>query len=407
MRKSTLVARLGALVIASAGWASAGAARAAEPGPDTQPLNVVAIEGNDAEDQAEALTKALRNAVRASGGWSLSPGDYSMEVLVLSMKCADPPDATCQAKIADEIKVDRYIWGYLKKLKNGNVGGELALWVRGKGTTKTPVEYSANLTEANDDSLKRVANDAFNKLTGGSPKGGVPVKAGAEGGQLFIAGEPVGALTNGEATLQIPSGTHALTVKAPGYDDAQSQVVIKPGKTTDVSLTLTKAVQKSGMSGRAIAGIVMIGGGVAAAGGGAVAGLIQVSTNSSANKPNQPYWDILQQSPLKVPQDYASALKNDFAKAPAPKKNSNGTTLTKPELAKKAPAALEVCSKNSTLTTMQIILYPAGAVIAGVGLYLFITAPSSSKPPQAASAGWSFDPVVGPDGGKLDLTYRF
>ena len=241
MRKSTLVARLGALVIASAMLASAGPARAADPGPDTQPLNVVAIEGNDAEDQAEALTKALRNAVRASGGWSLSPGDYSMEVLVLSMKCADPPDATCQAKIADEIKVDRYIWGYLKKLKNGNVGGELALWVRGKGTTKTPIEYGANLTEANDDSLKRVANEAFNKLTGGSPKGGIHVKAGAEGGQLFIDGEPIGALNNGEATLQIPSGAHTLAVKAPGYDDSQTQVVIKPGKTSDVALTLVKA----------------------------------------------------------------------------------------------------------------------------------------------------------------------
>src|ERR1700750_1241545 len=83
MRKSTLVARVGGVAIAGPAITSAGGARAPEPGPDTQPLNVVSIEGNDAEDQAEALTKALRNAVRASGGWSLSPGDYSVEVLVL------------------------------------------------------------------------------------------------------------------------------------------------------------------------------------------------------------------------------------------------------------------------------------------------------------------------------------
>jgi hypothetical protein len=406
MRKTTLAARLGALVIASAVSVSATAAMAADPGPDTQPLNVVAIEGNDAEDQAEALTKALRNAVRASGGWSLSPGDYSMEVLVLSMKCTDPPDASCQAKIADEIKVDRYIWGYLKKQKNGNVGGELALWVRGKGTTKVPIEYSANLTEANDDSLKRVANDAFNKLTGGSPKGGIHIKAGAEGGQLFLDGEPIGALTGGEATLQIPSGTHKLTVKAPGYEDALTEVVIKPGKTTDVSVTLVKATPKGGLSGRAIAGIAMIGGGVAVAGGGAVVGLIQVSSNSAAEKNMQPYANIQQQTPSGSPCDYAKVLKAAAMSGmppnplPSPKKPYSVATLEKD-----APAALDVCSKNSTLTTLQLVLYPAGAVIAGVGLYLLITAPSS-KPAQSASR-WSFDPMVGPSGGKLDVTYRF
>jgi PEGA domain len=402
MRKSTLVARLGALVIGSAMLTSAGAARAADPGPDTQPLNVVAIEGNDAEDQAEALTKALRNAVRASGGWSLSPGDYSMEVLVLSMKCADPPDATCQAKIADEIKVDRYIWGYLKKLKNGNVAGELALWVRGKGTTKTPIEYSANLTEANDDSLKRVANDAFNKLTGGSPKGGVHVKAGAEGGQLFIDGEPIGALTNGEATLQIPSGTHTLMVKAPGYDDAQTQVVIKPGKTSDVALTLTKATPKGGPSGRAIAGVAMLSGGVLVAGAGGIVGLIQISKNSTTEK--LPGYQALQDDPGdlagKSPCDFATNHAGGFTNPKAsPKVDIDQAAMKK---------VISGCNTNKTLTTMEIILYPTGAVLAGVGLYLLITAPSSAKPAQSASASrWSFDPLVGPTGGKLDVTYHF
>ncbi len=319
-----------------------------------------------------------------------------MEVLVLSMKCADPPDATCQAKIADEIKVDRYIWGYLKKLKNGNVGGELALWVRGKGTTKTPVEYSANLTEANDDSLKRVANEAFNKLTGGSPKGGIHVKAGAEGGQLFIDGEPIGALNNGEATLQIPSGAHTLTVKAPGYDDSQTQVVIKPGKTSDVALTLVKAVPKSSTSGRAIAGIAMIGGGSLVAGGGAVAGIIQVSKNSQTEKLRG--YSTLQKKDV----NGGDSSPCEFA-AKHPSLNDGMNVITKPQMDK----IIAGCNTNSTLTTAQIILYPAGAVLAGVGLYLLITAPSGKPAQSAAAPRWSFDPMLGPTGGKLDVTYRF
>ena len=31
-------------------------------------------------------------------------GDYSLEVLTLSLKCSEPPDANCQSRIADQIK---------------------------------------------------------------------------------------------------------------------------------------------------------------------------------------------------------------------------------------------------------------------------------------------------------------
>src|SRR5215475_4228802 len=123
---------------------------AAEPGPDTLPINVIAIQTSDADDQAEALTKALRGAVRAMPGWSLGEGDYSLEVLTLSLKCSDPPDANCQSRIADQIHSDRYVWGTLKK-KGNAVVGEVHLWVRGKGTSSHPIEYSSNLTEPNDE----------------------------------------------------------------------------------------------------------------------------------------------------------------------------------------------------------------------------------------------------------------
>src|SRR3954463_14496133 len=99
----------------------AGSAWAAEPGPIPLPINVIAVQTDTADDQAEALTKALRTAVRAMPGWSLGEGDYSLEVLTLSLKCPEPPDASCQSRIADQIKSDRYVWGTLKKPKGKQV----------------------------------------------------------------------------------------------------------------------------------------------------------------------------------------------------------------------------------------------------------------------------------------------
>src|SRR6185437_7602483 len=144
---------------AAAITAGAGAAYAAEPGPDTLPIHVIAIQTDNADDQAEALTKALAAAVRREPGWSLGPGDYSLEVLALSNKCPEPPDANCQSRIADQIRSDRYVWGSIKK-KGQIVSGQVPMWVRGKGTSNAPVEYTANLTEANEEALKKIASHA-------------------------------------------------------------------------------------------------------------------------------------------------------------------------------------------------------------------------------------------------------
>src|ERR1700722_16545556 len=166
---------------------------AAEPGPETLPINVITIQSEGADDQAEALTRALRTAVRNMPGGSLGAGAYSLEVITRSLKCAEPPDANCQARIADQIKADRYVWGTLKK-KGNNVVGEVHLWVRGKGTTNFALDYAANVTDANDDALRRIAADAIGQVTGGPPKGSVHVHTGGVAAQVFIDGQPLGAM---------------------------------------------------------------------------------------------------------------------------------------------------------------------------------------------------------------------
>ena len=364
-----------ALTAVAAVAAGSATAFAAEPGPDTLPISVIAIQTDVADDQAEALTKALRNAVRAIPGWSLGEGDFSLEVLTLSLKCAEPPDASCQSRIADQIKSDRYVWGTIQK-KGNNVRGTLNFWVRGKGTSKVPVDYTANLTESSDETLKRIASQAISELTGGPPKGGVHIKAGDLQGQVFVDGQPLGALKSGDGTFTIPSGPHKITVKAPGYADTESQVVVKPtGAPAEVTLVPVQNEAKTAINWRKVGGFASLGVGV----GLGVVGLVSsLKVNSVRTDPA--YTDLRKKYPGASDVCDASKSGDGFE------------------------AIVADCKSAKSAQTMQIIFYPLAAVASGLGIYLLAT---SSSSPNAPKTGFQFDPQVGPTGGKLDVTYTW
>jgi hypothetical protein len=351
--------------------APARAVLAAEAGPDTLPITVIAIQSTDADDQAEALTKALRVAVKNMPGWSLGTGDYSLEVLTLSLKCPDKPDANCQSRIADQIKADRYVWGALKK-KGTTVVGDVHLWVRGKGTSNWPLEYSSNLTEASDDGLKRLAADAIGHLTGGPPKGGIHVRAANVAGQVFLDGQPLGAIKT-EGSFMVPSGPHKVTVKAVGYADADSQVVVKPaGAPAEVSFNLVPSGDSSPMNGRRIGGIAAISVGAVAA---AVGFASMAEVSSAQNQINS--------------KRQSQSRPSSFDWCSSPNAAANGLT--------------DACSKGKTFQTLQIVFFPVAAVAVGTGIYLVAT--SGRSAPKTSGLLWV--PQVGPGVGKLDVSYTW
>ncbi|MFO0590619.1 MAG: carboxypeptidase-like regulatory domain-containing protein [Polyangiaceae bacterium] len=362
-------------------------ALAAEPGPDTLPIHIIALQTTDADDQAEALTKALRSAIRAMPGWSLGEGDNALEVLVLKLQCQEPPDASCQSRIADVIKSDRYVWGLLDK-KGENVAGELNYWVRGQGTNKVTLDYSANLTEANDEALKKVATDAITQLTGGPPKGQLHVKAGSVSGQVFVDGAPVGALTNGEGTFAVPSGQRRITVKAPGYGDAETTTVVKPTGTVDVALNPQSSGDSKPLDFRKVGGFVGIGTGALLVGLGVVSSL-QVNDAQT----------VLGTSPDGT---------NPRSKLRAGENACTVVTTDRTRFGADAQKVTDACSK-AVFEPLQFVFYALGAAVGGTGLYLVAT--SSSAPPSdqktAKTTGWTLTPYVGPQGGGLEGSFRF
>jgi hypothetical protein len=379
-------AAFGALLCAGVGLGDPGTAAAADPGPDTLPIHVIALQTTtDADDQAEALTKALRSAIRAMPGWSLGEGDNSLEVLVLKLQCAEPPDATCQSRIGDVIKSDRYVWGILnKKDKTDNVLGELNYWVRGQGTNKHTVEYSANLTEPNDDALKKVAMDAITGLTGGPPKGQLHVKAGNVNGQLFVDGQPIGPLTNGEGTFAVPSGQRKITIKAAGFSDAETTTVVKPTGTVDVALNPIPLDDSKPVDMRKVGGFIGLGAGVALGAVGAVSGVMVMGAQDTLNpyRPRVATGDNICNTGF--------ALKDDAV----------------PLSAEETSKVTEACNQ-SFFGPLQFVFYGLGALVAGTGVYLLMTSGTSSAPAAKPATGWTFAPSAGPTGGGLQARYTF
>ncbi len=382
-----------ATTLALSAWMSVGAAQASEPGPDTLPIHIISIQTMDADDQAEALTKSLRNAVRATPGWSQGEGDYSLEVLTLSLKCPDPPDAGCQSRIADQIRADRYVWGVLDKGKSGNVVGELHFWVRGKGTTNHKVDYSANLTESQDEALRKVAMESLNKLTDGPPKGEVKVKAGSVAGQVFVDGQPLGALTNGEGTFFVPSGTHKLVVKAAGYADMSSEITVKPNSPTDVVVAPVLAGDTSPRNWKRIGGFAAVGAGVAFGAVGLYGtievnrlnGLVHPETgDATLRRIRGAYPDSINVCDV--------ATGDDTKSTPAMTPGDKSSYIA------------GFCDPGGTAQILQLVFYPLAAIAAGAGVYLIATSGSAKEKPKT---GLMILPRVDRTGGKLDVGFRF
>ena len=67
------------------------------------------------------------------------------------------------------------------------------------------------------------------------------------------------------------------------------------------------------------------------------------------------------------------------------------------------------CSKAKTFEVVQAVTFPLAAVASGVGIYLLATSDWSGRKsaPKQPQTGFSVTPLVGPQAGKLDVTYRW
>src|SRR5271167_3154188 len=64
------------------------------------PLVVLPLTTDAADDQADALTRALRARVEALPAWALQESAQSFETLSIALRCPTKPDGACLERIA-------------------------------------------------------------------------------------------------------------------------------------------------------------------------------------------------------------------------------------------------------------------------------------------------------------------
>jgi hypothetical protein len=228
------IAVLAAVILISFG----ARARADAYTPKATAVYVLEILTDDSDEQADALTQALRARVRATPGWTLLETQQSLEKLSVILHCPPKPDAPCLQRIGDTIKADRYVWGTMAKKGPHQIGVELHLWARGKPDMKTEQVVSDNLKDPSDDALKKVAADLFANVSGAVTTGSVTVHAGAGGGMVLVDGAERARLDNGTTKLDVAVGTHTLEVRADGNQPWTQQITVVAGGDQDVTATL-------------------------------------------------------------------------------------------------------------------------------------------------------------------------
>lgn len=364
-------------------------AQAAPPGPGALPVAVLAVKSDEALDQAEAFTAALREAVVRSAGWSLGEANQSVEFLALKMKCGDSIDAACETRIAEVIKSDRYLWSSIEfDSSKKRVQGSLNFFVRGKGTDRVDVDFPAKLTTAKK--LESVAASLFEQVSGGAPQGGVSITTGGIPGQLFIDGKPIGSIPESGGTYQLPVGSHTITVKASGYLDATTTIDVQPLGTVDAQLSLPPDGGSIDVDGRMVGGFVALGLGI---GGAAFGTWAAVDVNKLREDPG--YQGFRDQ--YSANDDVCEAARNGQAPLVT---NLAATT---------APQVVKMCERAARDELFQAIAFPVAAVAAGIGGYLLGTsrlAASSDDTPKKSSA-WLVIPELGPDRQTVTLRYSF
>jgi hypothetical protein len=372
-----------------------------------EPVQVLAVQSDDAVEQAQKLTLALKQAAKQQSAIALVPGDYSLEVLSLALGCPDTPDEACLGKIADKIKAEAFVWGTLEK-HGSALNLRLHFFQRGKPNRTTELRLDP---EASDDpALNALAERALAKLLGakeqaasGAPDeetGRLLLSADALSGEIVIDGAPAGEIQNGHAELELPVGEHDVSVRVHGYREAEGTIVVSPGKRALLRLHPEKigtshvsqaegAREDAGSNASAGWGAIAFGGAFA------IAGVYSTLRVNSINHDAE--FDSYRAGISKNADACVSANRNVVV---------NGAS---------SPSRIsDLCSESKTFEALEYVFFGLGAVAAGTGALILLTddAPQprhtdARRVPARRAARLEPRLSVGPHSAAVDLRLRF
>ncbi len=362
---------------------------------------VLSFDSDDAEEQADALTGALRSRIRTSQGWSLVETTQSLGMLTAALRCPGKPiPAECEQRIADQIKSERYIFGYLTKgPQSGQVTAEIHLYQKSKPDTVIRESYADNLKDQNDEALRKIALRILERL-GGNAVGVIAVRMGSETGEIVVDGDKRVPLQNGTARLELAPGSHSVELAVTGQPAQKRNVLVTAGKETVVDFA-SATVAPEPPKDKPFPTRKVIGGSLVVIG--VAAGVVSV-VNLFAYKSDNDKADEYQAQ--KTPENPLDRR--------LPENQNAQDACGNPEFKANAKTICGANDDAKTHSTIAAITGIAGGVALAAGVYLFLTAPSSdegssssaqSKPVKPARP--RVTPILGHNSGGLVLSGSF
>jgi hypothetical protein len=377
------------------------AARAQTGRPQT--IHVLAIDSDDADEQADALTGSLRAHLRQTPGWTLLDTTQSLSMLTAAFRCPQKPDAACLVRIGDKLQANQFLWGVMNKSPGRQVTVELHLWQRGKPDEVARETFSDNVKESNDDALGRIAISLLTKLIGAG--GGIlALHANADNATVFVDGQQVATLDHGRANIPLAPGPHTVDIQAPGFAKTRKDVTMTSGTSVQLEVQMeADTTATAGGSGkpfpiRPVVGWSLIGLGGVAGIIGVVEGVIFLNDNSDLNSVKNP------------PVNAGDRMNNYGIQNPQVK---NPCTQSQTGLSAFQISNLNAgCSDNSAAVSARnafIVSYSVGGALVIVGAVVLLTGhkDSSDPPPQTGIRNLRFFPSIGAGNGSMTVVGEF
>lgn len=316
--------------------------------------------------------------------------------LTSSLGCAEPPDAACEQKIGDELKIDRFVWGTMKK-DGTDVVGEIHLWIRDKGGKSTTYRYPLSVVVPGDTVFVNLIGEKFEEVAGPPPPAKVTLKAEGLNGSVWVDGKEVGKLVGGTATVDVPPGSHGIKVVVDGYEDMSTTIEVKAAEQRSISLLPVK--ESDGPDVQKILGFTSLGLGVAALGGaaGTTYGVIKTRQNLTDWGKSQSTGGIFFR-----PDD------DDVEYQICDPGTGNSYPNILPLDSPRPREVLDWCNDGKTFETANIILWSVGGALAGTGILMLATSDWSGDGNQEeAKLPFLLVPNFGPEGGDVTFSMRF
>ena len=359
----------------------------------TVPVAVLSLDSEDAEENAESLTAALRSRVRSSQGWSLVESAQSVGLLTAALRCPSKPiPAECEQRIADQLKIERYIYGFVTKgPQQSQVTAEIHLYQRSKSDTIIRESYAENLKDQNDDTLRKIAQRVLDRL-GSSAVGTIVVKMGNDNGEVIVDGDKRLPLQNGSARLELAPGSHSVEVLVGGQTQKRNTLVTLGKETVvDLSLAPSGSFDDPSNPGKPFPTRKVVGGGMMALGAASlVVGVLEFVAWSNRK-------------------DDGERLQNEALTNPAADRLPPGQSADD-ACGNSLPDSSPICRANHDAkvdSALGWVFTGVGAALVGAGAYVFFTKGAEPADKPRASTMPRLVPHVGRGGGGLLLEGRF